>query len=51
VTGGNVEGSGPSSIYGLTSGVDTVAGAGAGAGVAILGVARGLELGVPVGVG
>ena len=47
VTGGNVEGSGPSSTYDLVSGVDTAAAAG----VVILGVARGLEPGVPVGVG
>jgi hypothetical protein len=49
VTGGNVVGSGPSSTFGLASGVEiTAAGAGAGAGEFILGVARGLELGVPV---
>jgi hypothetical protein len=57
VTGGNVVGSGPSSTFCLTSGVDTAegaeaeAGAGAGARAVILGVARGLELGVPVGGG
>lgn len=60
VTGGNVEGSGPSSTFGLTSGVEDITeGAGAeaeegaevGARAVILGVARGLELGVPVGGG
>jgi hypothetical protein len=49
VTGGNVVGSGPSSTFGVTSGVEDAAVAVAGA--VILGVARGLELGVPVGVG
>ena len=46
MTGGNVVGSGPSSKFGLASGVEdtTVAVAGA----VILGVAKGLELGVPV---
>jgi hypothetical protein len=50
VTGGNVVGSGPSSTtLGLTSGVEDTAAAAAGA--VILGVASGLELGVPVGGG
>ena len=48
VMGGNVVGSGPSSTFGLASGVEGTA---AGAGAVILGVARGLELGVPVGGG
>jgi hypothetical protein len=48
-TGGNVVGSGPSSTFGLASGVEDTAAAAAG--TVILGVARGLELGVPVGVG
>jgi hypothetical protein len=50
-TGGNVVGSGPSSKFGLASGVEDTAAAAAAAGTVILGVARGLELGVPVGVG
>jgi hypothetical protein len=49
VTGGNVDGSGPSSTFGLASGVEDAAAAVAGA--VILSVARGLELGVPVGGG
>jgi hypothetical protein len=44
--GGNVMGSGPSSTFGLASGVEDTAAA---AGAVMLGVARGLELGVPVG--
>ena len=47
-TGGNVVGSGPSSTFGLTSGVEDTVAARAGAGAVILGVAKGLELGVPV---
>lgn len=50
VTGGNVVGSGPSSTFGLASGVEDTAAAVV-AGGTILGVARGLELGVPVGGG
>ena len=42
LTSGNVVGSGPSSKSGMASGVEDTAGA------FILGVARGLELGVPV---
>jgi hypothetical protein len=48
-TGGNVMGSGPSSAFDLASGVEDAAVVGAGP--VILGIARGLVLGVPVGVG
>jgi hypothetical protein len=50
VTGGSVVGSGPSSRFGLISGGEDTTAAVA-AGVDILGVAIGLEPGVPVGGG